>query len=80
MGGGAGVCVGTCVCGDVCQSVLKVMHGGVSGWRIRVYLVLSSSEDDTLRRKLNRIYREGERGIENEGLVPPIISGQMAHL
>lgn len=24
--------------------------------------------------------REGERGIENEGLVPPIISGQMAHL
>lgn len=58
---GGGVSVG------VCQSVLKVMRGGVSGWRIRVYLVLSSSEDDTLRRKLNRIYREGERGIENEG-------------
>lgn len=58
---GGGVSVG------VCQSVLKVMRGGVSGWRIRVYLVLSSSEDDTLRRKLNRIYREGERGRENEG-------------
>lgn len=38
-----------------CQSLVKVILGGVSGWRMRVHVVLMSSEDDTLRWKLSRI-------------------------
>lgn len=38
-----------------CQRLLKVIFGGVSGCRMRVHVVLMSSEDVTLRRKRSRI-------------------------
>lgn len=38
-----------------CHSLLKVILGGVSGCRMRVHVVLMSSEDVTLRWKLSRI-------------------------
>lgn len=37
------------------QSLLNVIFGGVSGWRMSVHMVLMSSEDGTLRWKLSRI-------------------------
>lgn len=44
-----------------CQSLLKVILGGVSGCKIRVHMVLMSSEDVTLRWKLNRIWTDTVR-------------------
>lgn len=38
------------------QSLLNVIFGGVSGWRMSVHMVLMSSEDGTLRWKLSRIW------------------------